>query len=135
VLGAALDGVPESVIIGISVIGGGLSASFITATFLSNLPESMSATSGLTRAGWSAARIRLLWLGVCGASVLSGALGYALFELVPQSSGALIEGFAAGALLTMLADTMMPEAFEFGGRAAGALTVVGFVAAFALSGR
>jgi ZIP family zinc transporter len=135
VLGAALDGVPESVIIGISVISGGVSASFITATFLSNLPESMSATSGLTKAGWQAGRIRLLWLGVCVASVVSAALGYLTFELVPQSSGALLEGFAAGALLTMLADTMMPEAFELGGRAAGTLTVVGFAVAFALSGR
>jgi ZIP family zinc transporter len=133
VLGAALDGVPESVIIGMSVVSGSVSVSFLVATFSSNLPEAMSASSGLSKAGWQRSRIRWLWLGVCGVSVVAGALGFLTFELVPGSTGALYQGFAAGALLTMLADTMMPEAFKFGGRLTGILTVAGFVVAFALS--
>jgi ZIP family zinc transporter len=93
----------------------------------------MSASSGLSKAGWQRSRIRWLWLGVCGVSVVAGTLGFLTFELVPGSTGALYQGFAAGALLTMLADTMMPEAFKFGGRLTGILTVAGFVVAFALS--
>jgi ZIP family zinc transporter len=135
VLGAALDGIPESIIIGLTVIlTGGVSASFVLATFLSNLPESMAATSGLTTAGWSRSSIRRLWASVVGVAVLSGALGYILFDTVSSATGALVEGFAAGALLTMLADTMMPEAFHFGGRLVGIFTVAGFAAAFLIAG-
>jgi len=135
VLGAALDGVPESIIVGLSiVVTGGASVSFVAATFLSNLPESMAATSGLTSAGWPRSRIRLLWLAVVGVSVLAGALGYALFTSQSASTGALVQGFAAGALLTMLADTMMPEAFQFAGRLVGLFTVAGFIAALAIAG-
>ena len=135
VLGAALDGIPEALIIGLSIVlTGSASISFVVATFLSNFPESMAATSGLADAGWQSARIRLLWLSVVGVSVLSGALGYAIFNSQPQSTGASVSGFAAGALLTMLADTMMPEAFQFGGRLVGLFTVAGFVTAFAVAG-
>jgi len=134
VLGAALDGIPESVIVGLSIVlDGSVSISFVVATFLSNLPESMAATSGLTDAGWPRSRIRLLWLGVVGVSVLASARGYAIFSARSESTGAFVEGFAAGALLTMLADTMMPEAFQFGGRLVGLFTVAGFVVAFAIS--
>jgi ZIP family zinc transporter len=135
VLGAALDGVPESFIIGLSVVlSGGASASFIVATFLSNLPESMAATSGLTKAGWPRSNIRFLWLSVVGVSVIAGALGYLVFDNASSATGALVQGFAAGALLTMLADTMMPEAFHFGGPLVGSFTVAGFAAAFLIAG-
>jgi len=133
-LGATLDAIPESLIIGLTVVlTGGASVSFVAATFLSNLPESMSSTSGLLATGWERQRIRLLWLGVVCISVLAGALGYLIFNSAPRATGAFVEGFAAGALLTMLADTMMPEAFRFGGRPAGILTVAGFVLALAVS--
>jgi ZIP family zinc transporter len=135
VLGAALDGIPESLIVGLSVVlTGGASASFVAATFLSNLPESMAATSGLTIAGWPRANIRLLWLSVVAISVVAGALGYLIFDTVSTATGAFVQGFAAGALLTMLADTMMPEAFHFGGRLVGIFTVAGFAAAFLIAG-
>lgn len=134
VLGATLDAVPESIIIGLGVVlTGGASASFVAATFLSNLPESMAATTGLSAAGWPAGRIRLLWLGVVGVSVFAGALGYAVFSAADDATGAYVEGFAAGALLTMLADTMMPEAFRFGGRLVGLFTVIGFACALYLT--
>jgi ZIP family zinc transporter len=134
VLGAALDGVPESLIIGMSVLlGGGVALSFVAATFMSNLPESMAATTGLQMAGWRRGRIRGLWLSVVALSVASGAVGFAVFDSLPGAAGAFVQAFAAGALLTMLADTMMPEAFEFGGKLVGLLTVAGFLIALVLS--
>jgi ZIP family zinc transporter len=135
VLGATLDAIPESIIIGLSlVLSGDVSESFVFATFLSNFPESAAATTGLDRAGWAHRDVRLLWLGVVGISVVAGALGYAVFDTVSEQEGALVQGFAAGALLTMLADTMMPEAFEFGGKLVGLVTVAGFAVALALGG-
>jgi zinc transporter, ZIP family len=134
VLGAALDGVPESMIVGLSlVLGGGVSVSFVAATFLSNLPEAMAATTGLQEAGWRRPGILRLWLVVVGVSVAAGVLGYALFDASSRGTGAFVQAFAAGALLTMLADTMMPEAFEFGGKLVGLLTVAGFAAALAIA--
>jgi zinc transporter, ZIP family len=134
VLGAALDGVPESFIIGLSLaVGTGVSLSFVAATFLSNLPEAIAASTGLRGAGWPPGRIRGLWLLVVGVSVVSGMLGYAAFAVGDDATGAFVQAFAAGALLTMLADTMMPEAFEFGGSLVGLLTVAGFVAALAIA--
>jgi zinc transporter, ZIP family len=134
VLGAALDGVPESMIVGLSlVLGGGVSMSFVAATFLSNLPEAMAATTGLRQAGWRRSKIRGLWLLVVGVSVAAGVFGYVLFDVASGQTGAFVQAFAAGALLTMLADTMMPEAFEFGGKLVGLLTVAGFGAALAIA--
>jgi zinc transporter, ZIP family len=134
VLGAALDGVPESMIVGLSLIlGGGVSVSFVAATFLSNLPEAMAATTGLRQAGWRRSAIRRLWFLVVAVSVAAGMFGYLLFDVLSGSTGAFVQAFAAGALLTMLADTMMPEAFEFGGRPVGLLTVAGFAVALAIA--
>jgi zinc transporter, ZIP family len=134
VLGAGLDGIPESFIIGLSVVaGGGVAVSFVAATFLSNLPESMAATTGLQAAGWKRSGIWGLWLLVVGLSVVAGAVGYGTFEAMSEATGAFVQAFAAGALLTMLADTMMPEAFEFGGKLVGLFTVAGFLVAVALS--
>ncbi len=134
VLGAALDGVPESIIIGLSLLlGTGVSVSFLAATFISNLPEAMAATTGLQKAGWPRFKIRRLWLLVVAVSAAAGAIGYAVFDALPGAEGTLIQGFAAGALLTMLADTMMPEAFEFGGSQVGLLTVAGFMTALGIA--
>lgn len=134
VLGAALDGVPESLIIGLTLfLGTRVSVSFVAATFISNLPEAMAATTGLHKAGWPRFRIRRLWLLVVAVSVASGAIGYAAFEFLPDATGAFVQSFAAGALLTMLADTMMPEAFEFGGNLVGLLTVAGFLSALGIA--
>lgn len=135
VLGATLDAIPESIIIGLSlVLSGEVSVSFVLATFLSNFPEAASATTGLAEAGWPRRNIRLLWLGVVAISVVAGALGFAIFSNVDASEGAVVQGFAAGALLTMLADTMMPEAYEFGGKLVGLFTVAGFVVALTAAG-
>jgi len=134
VLGALLDGIPESAAIGISLIGGGgVGVAMVAAVFLSNIPESMSATTGLKASGRSTGWIMGLWAMVVAASTVASVLGYALLGGASAETVAFIQTFAAGAILTMLADTMMPEAVEHAGRLVGLLTVLGFAVAFFLS--
>ncbi|HEU6445406.1 MAG TPA: hypothetical protein VFL61_10150 [Gaiellaceae bacterium] len=130
VLGIVLDGIPESFVVGMDLLTGeGVSAAFLAAVFLSNLPESAAATSGLKKAGWRSGRIYALWAGVTLVAGVAAALGYTLLDGASGNTVAFVLAFAAGAILTMLADTMMPEAFEKGGRAVGLLTTLGFAAA------
>jgi zinc transporter, ZIP family len=132
-IGTLLDGIPESFILGASLVtGGGVSVAFLAAVFISNLPEAMGATTGMSTAGWPKQRILGIWLAVAGVSALAAASGYAL-TTVMSLDGVGTQAFAAGALLTMLTDSMVPEAFDNGGKAAGLLTVFGFTVAFALS--
>jgi zinc transporter, ZIP family len=134
VLGALLDGIPESAAIGISLLGGGgVGVAMVAAVFLSNIPESMSATTGLRASGRSTGWILGLWALVVGASTLASVAGYALLGGASEETVAFIQTFAAGAILTMLADTMMPEAVEHAGRLVGLLTVLGFAVAFFIS--
>lgn len=134
VLGALLDGIPESAAIGISLLGGGqVGVAVVAAVFLSNVPESLSAATGLRRAGHSRAWILGLWTAVTLVSALAAAAGYGLLGDASANTVGVIQAFAAGAILTMLADTMMPEAFEHGGRVVGLVTVLGFALAFLLS--
>ncbi|MEY2397966.1 MAG: zinc transporter, family [Actinomycetota bacterium] len=133
-LGALMDGIPESVAIGVSLVGGGaVAAPVVVAVFLSNIPESLSAATGLRSAGHSTRYIMGLWIAVTVMSTLAAALGYQFLGNASGNTIAVIQAFAAGAILTMLADTMMPEAFEHGGAAVGLLTVLGFALAFVLS--
>jgi ZIP family zinc transporter len=126
-LGIVLDGIPESIVIGVSLLNGGIiGLSFLLAVFLSNLPESIAATSGLIAGGWSRLKVLGLWILVALVCGLAALAGYALFRNASPSSVAFIQTFACGAILVMLADTMMPEAFEHGGKLAGLATVVGF---------
>ena len=133
VLGAVLDGIPESIVLGIGLLAGtGVSVAFIAAVFISNLPEGLAATTGLLRAGWTKRNVLLLWAAVALVSAFSSLLGYAAFDGVAPSTVAFVLAFAGGAILTMLADTMMPEAFEYEGRLVGLFTAAGFALAFAL---
>ena len=134
VLGIVLDGIPESMVIGLGLLlGEGVSAAVIAAVFLSNLPEAIAATTGLAAAGWSTSRIYGLWFGVAAVSGLASLAGFALFDDASPDTIAFVLAFAGGAILTMLADTMMPEAFDHGGRLAGIWTTLGFALAFAIS--
>jgi len=134
VLGALLDGIPESAAIGISLIGGGgVGVAMVAAVFLSNIPESMSATTGLKASGRSTGWILGLWALVVAASTAASVLGYGLLGGASAETVAFIQTFAAGAILTMLADTMLPEAVEHAGRLVGLLTVLGFAVAFFIS--
>jgi ZIP family zinc transporter len=134
VLGIVLDGIPESIVIGLGLLeGGGVSTAVIVAVFLSNLPEAIAATSGLVTAGWQRARIVGLWAFVMLITALASLIGYALFDSASDNTVAFVLAFAGGAVLTMLADTMMPEAFEHGGKLVGLATTLGFAVAFAIT--
>ena len=134
VLGALLDGIPESAAIGVSVLDGGtVGVAMVAAVFLSNVPESMSATAGLVRAGRSTTYVLRLWVIVMLASGLAAGAGYVLLEGASPGLVAGIQTFAAGAIITMLADTMIPEATEHAGRLVGLVTMLGFALAFLLS--
>lgn len=134
VLGALLDGIPESIAIGVSLLAGnGVGVAMVAAVFLSNIPESLSAATGMRRDGRSTRYILGVWTAVMIASSLAAALGYAFLGGASGNVIAAIQAFAAGSILTMLADTMMPEAFEHGGAVVGLLTVLGFASAFLLS--
>jgi ZIP family zinc transporter len=133
VLGSVLDGIPESFVLGLTVLQGGVSISLLAGVALSNLPEGMSSSSGLRIAGWPARRVYLMWSGVALVSALSGAAGYVLLDPRTGRTGSLVQAFAGGVLLAMLADTLLPEAYDVEGVFTGPLVVVGFAASLALS--
>jgi zinc transporter, ZIP family len=133
VLGSVLDGIPESFVLGLTVLQGGVSLSLFAGVALSNLPEGMSSSSGLKAAGWPRSRVVLMWSAVVAVSALAAAAGYVLLDPASGRTGALVQAFAAGALLAMLADTLLPEAYKVEGVLTGPLVVVGFAASLALS--
>ena len=134
VLGTVLDGIPESFVLGASLqADSAVPFAVVVAVFVSNVPESLSATVGLRDSGWRASRLLALWGSVVAVSVACAALGWFALGEMGSSGGPLALGFAGGALLVMLADTLIPEAFELGGAEAGLLTALGFGLGFFLS--
>jgi len=134
VLGIVLDGIPESIVLGLTIVtGGAVSAAYLAAVFISNIPEAFAASTGLALSGWRKIRILGLWVLVAVVSGLSSVLGFSVFDTAGPTTVAFVLSFAAGAILTMLADTMMPEAFEHGGKLVGVATTLGFGVAFAIS--
>jgi ZIP family zinc transporter len=133
-LGALLDGIPESIVIGISMIGStSVSLAAVVAIFLSNVPEGLSSSAGMKRAGRSAAYIFGVWSAIALMSSLAALVGYAVFANLSEDTIAATTAIAAGAILAMLSDTMMPEAFEEAHDLAGLITVAGFLSAFVLT--
>jgi ZIP family zinc transporter len=134
VLGILLDGVPESLVLGLTiVVSGTVSAAFVLAVALSNIPEAIAATSGLVKAGWRARSVLGLWALVAAVSGLAAVVGFSTLDTASPGTVAGVLAFAGGAILTMLADTMMPEAFQHGGKVVGLLTTLGFGLAFGVS--
>lgn len=132
-LGTVLDGIPESMVIGLTLLyGGKVGTAYLTAVFISNVPEAISSSAGLAASGWQKARILSLWIGVAVISGFASLAGYVIFQNASQDTVAFVLAFAAGAILTMLASTMMPEAFEHGGNLVGVLTTLGFAVAFTI---
>ncbi len=132
-LGALLDGVPESIVLGVGLaVGGSVSIGFLAAVCVSNVPEGLSSTTdlALTR---SPARIYRLWASIVVASGLASAVGYEVARELSAVDGRYVQALAAGAVLTMLSDSMMPEAFKEGGRRVGLLTALGFAVAALLT--
>jgi ZIP family zinc transporter len=127
VLAIILDGVPESVVIGLGILkGGSVSLAMLVAVFISNLPEAVAATTGMRSGGWSRRKILLLWLVIAVVCAGASAAGYGLLGNLSPQWLSFVQTFAAGAILMMLANTMIPEAYEHGGKLAGVFLVTGF---------
>ena len=132
-VGALLDGVPESVVLGVGLLGGGaVSLPVLAAVFISNVPEGLSSAAGMKRNGRSAGYVFGVWGGIAVISGLAALLGYVTLGSAPPGAIAVITAVAAGAILNMIADTMIPEAFEETRTWTGLITTLGFLVAFAI---
>jgi ZIP family zinc transporter len=133
-LGAFLDGIPEQTVLGIGIAGGaGVSVGLLVAIFVSNLPEAIGSSTEMRAAGTRPAAIRRLWILVALICTVATIVGYAIADNVSGNVNAAVDGFAAGALLVMLIDSMIPEAVRKGGDVSGLVTVLGFALAAGLS--
>jgi ZIP family zinc transporter len=133
-LGALLDGIPESIVIGVSLLSGGaVGMVAVVAVFLSNLPEGLSSAAGMKAEGKSARFVFLLWSAIALSAGLAALGGYLAFDGVAPEWVAAVQATAAGAILAMIVDTMVPEAFQETQDFAGLISVAGFLTAFALS--
>jgi ZIP family zinc transporter len=133
-IGTLLDSIPESLVLGIGLaLGGSISVAFLAAVFVSNLPEGVAGTVNLAAAGHSRRNVLWMWVVMVLVSAASSVLGYGIIQWVPTADGDVVQAFAAGAMLTMLADAMIPEAYEHGGKLVGLFTVLGFAVAAGLS--
>jgi ZIP family zinc transporter len=131
ILGAALDGIPESLALGASVAaatgsGPAVSITLLVAIALSNFPEAIGATAGMLDSGHHRWKIMLVWGSLVAASSLAAGIGYAVLADASEVLGARLDAFTAGAILAMLTDTMIPDAYRDGGRIAGMFSVLGF---------
>ncbi|PKW28266.1 ZIP family zinc transporter [Phycicoccus duodecadis] len=132
-IGALLDGIPESVVLGLSLLGGGgVGVPVLAAIFISNLPEGLSSAAGMKSNGRSIRYVFGVWVGIAVASGLAGLLGVLLLDGAAPETIAVITAVAAGAILAMIADTMIPEAFERTHLYAGLLATLGFITAFTI---
>ena len=133
-LGSLLDGIPEQAVLGIGLASGkGVSVALLVAIFISNLPEAIGSASDMRRSGKSRGHVLRLWVAVSVLCAIATLAGYLVAQLVGGGVKAAVDGFAAGALLVMLTDSMIPEAKEKVGNWAGLVTVLGFAVAAGLS--
>jgi zinc transporter, ZIP family len=133
-LGAFLDGIPEQLVLGIGLAGGqSVSAGLLAAIFVSNLPESIGGATDMRRQMHTDKQVMLNWLWIAGFCALATVIGYAVADVASDELQGGVNGFAAGALIVMLVDTMIPEATEQAGRTTGLVTTLGFAVAAGLS--
>jgi ZIP family zinc transporter len=133
-LGSLMDGIPESIVIGVSMINSGVvSMVAVIAIFLSNVPEGLSSAAGMRKAGRSPRYVFLIWIGIAIISGIASLCGFAIFDHFSVDVIAATTAVAAGAILAMITDTMIPEAFDVTHNYAGLITVAGFLCAFLLS--
>jgi CRP-like cAMP-binding protein len=133
-LGVLLDGVPEALVVGAGATGGAVSIALLGSIFVSNFPEALSSAAGMREQGFRTGRILTMWLGLMVMTGVIAGLGALTMTQAPPAAYAVIEGFAAGAMLTVVAETMLPEAYQRGGGIVGLSTLAGFLLAVLLSG-
>ena len=133
VLGSALDGIPESFVLGLSVLTGGVSMPLLIGIGLSNLPEGMAASAGLRARKWPIGRVMLMWSAVVATSAVSAGLGHTVLASDDGTLTGAVQTFAAGALLAMISDTMIPESYEVERVWTGGLVVGGFAASLLIA--
>ncbi len=133
VLGSALDGIPESFVLGLSVLTGGVSMPLLIGIGLSNLPEGMAASAGLRARTWPIGRVMLMWLAVVATSAVAAGLGHTVLASDDGTLTGVVQTFAAGALLAMISDTMIPESYEIERVWTGGLVVGGFAASLLIA--
>lgn len=131
-IGALIDGIPESIVMGLSVLQGGISIPIVAAIAISNFPEGLGSTAALKRGGSSGRFVALLWSGIALVTVVASMLGFAAFQSAPANLIALITTIAAGGLLAMVCNTMIPEAFDEQHALTGLWATIGFLGAFLL---
>jgi ZIP family zinc transporter len=133
VLGAFVDGIPESIILGIQLAAGiPVSIAFVFAVWISNVPQAVAPSADLAAAGWTRLRMAAVWGGVVVASGVAAAAGFWVASLTDDAQGARMAALAAGGLLAMLTDSLMPFAYERAGRSAGLGTILGMAVSLAM---
>ena len=126
-LGIILDGIPESIVIGLGIFEGGkVSLAMLVAVFISNLPEAIAGTTGMKAGGWKNKKIILLWIFIAVVCAFASVAGFSLFSGASETWLAFIQAFAGGAILMVLANSMIPESYEHGGKLTGLFMVLGF---------
>ena len=132
-IGALLDGIPESMVLGLGFLtGGGVSITMLAAVFISNVPEGLSSSAGWKKAGRTPLYVFGVWGGIALISGVASLAGYALLDGAAPGTIAFVNALAAGAILAMISDTMIPEAFQEDSLYSGLLTTLGFLAALSL---
>lgn len=131
-IGALIDGIPESIVMGLSVLQGGLSIPIVAAIAISNIPEGLSSTAQLKSSGKSGWWVARLWLGIALVTVIASVLGFTAFQSASPDLIAVITTIAAGGLLAMVCNTMIPEAFDEQHFLTGLWATIGFLFAFVL---
>jgi ZIP family zinc transporter len=132
-LGIILDGVPESIVIGLGIFEGGkVSLAMLVAVFISNLPEAIAGTTGMKAGGWKRSRIVTLWIGISVVCAFASVAGFSFFSGASEHWLAFIQSFAGGAILMVLANSMIPESYEHGGKLTGIFAVFGFFISVAM---
>jgi len=133
VIGIIMDGIPESTVLGLGILGtGSVSMAMLIAIFISNIPEAIAGSAGMKSSGWSMQKIITLWLIIALICAVFTVFGYSFFGNASDGMIAFVNAFAGGAMLMMLTNTMIPEAYEHGGKLAGVFTVLGFIASVSI---
>jgi len=132
-VGSLFDGIPEAIIVGVSLLGGiTINWVMILGFFISNIPQGLSSAEGMKGAGRSTAYILMVWSGIVLLSGLAALFGYSVLGLFSPKVVAIVTAMAAGGVLSMLSETMIPEAFEKAQNFIGLIAVAGFLAFFIL---